>query len=64
MDVMNKLIDTDEALVNQFNSNTKHDIGTSGVTTDPSSKLLQAALRGAGTSYFDVQRRRVQCGAR
>jgi hypothetical protein len=39
MVVVNKLIDTDEALVNQFDCDAKHDAGTSGAAADPSSKL-------------------------
>jgi hypothetical protein len=69
MEVVNKLIDTDEALVNQFDSDTRRDGGTSSAATDPSSKLqaTQATFRGARsvwTSTLDVQRRRVQRSAR
>jgi hypothetical protein len=32
MEVVNKLIDTNEALVNQFNSDAKREVGTSGTT--------------------------------
>jgi hypothetical protein len=39
MEVVNKLIDTDEALVNRFDSDTKCDTGTSGAVVDPSFKL-------------------------
>jgi hypothetical protein len=39
MEVLNKLIDTDEALVNQFDSDTKRDTGTSAAATDMGSKL-------------------------
>jgi hypothetical protein len=39
MEVVNKLIDTDGALVNQFDSNAKSDMGTSGTAGDSSSKL-------------------------
>jgi hypothetical protein len=39
MEVVKKLIDTDEALVNQFDSDTKRDVGSFGAATDPSSKL-------------------------
>jgi hypothetical protein len=39
MEVINKLISTDEALVNQFDYNTKRDAGTSGTVRDSSSKL-------------------------
>jgi hypothetical protein len=34
MEVVNKLIDTDEALVNQFNSDAKREVGTSDTTGD------------------------------
>jgi hypothetical protein len=39
MEVVNKLIDNDEALVNQFESDAKCDVGTSGAATDQGSKL-------------------------
>jgi hypothetical protein len=39
MDVVNKLIDTDTAMVNQFDSDTTCDAGTSGTIGDSSSKL-------------------------
>jgi hypothetical protein len=39
MEVVNKLIDTYEALVNQFDYNAKHDAGTSGTAGDSSSML-------------------------
>jgi hypothetical protein len=39
MDVINKLIDTDEPLVNQLDSDTKRDTGTSGTPGDSSSNL-------------------------
>jgi hypothetical protein len=39
MKVVNKLIDTEEALVNQFDHNSKQDAGTSSATGDPSLKF-------------------------
>jgi hypothetical protein len=39
MEVVNKLINTDDALVNQVDSDTKRDVGTSAAATDLSSKL-------------------------
>jgi hypothetical protein len=39
MEVVNKLIDTEEALVNQFNHDDKQDAGTSGAAGDSSSKF-------------------------
>jgi hypothetical protein len=39
MEVVNKLIDTDEVLVNQFDSDAKRDAGSSGTAGDSSSKL-------------------------
>jgi hypothetical protein len=39
MEVMNKLNDTDEALVNQFHSNANLDVGASDTAGDSSSKL-------------------------
>jgi hypothetical protein len=39
MEVVNKLIDTEEALVNQFDHNGKQDAGTPCVAGDPSSKF-------------------------
>jgi hypothetical protein len=59
MEVVNKLIDTDEALVNQFDSDAKRDIGTSGVATDPSSKLHKQPSEVLATDGC----RRVQHGA-
>jgi hypothetical protein len=41
MEVMNKLIDTDEALVNQFDSDAMRDAGISGAAADPSFKLCK-----------------------
>jgi hypothetical protein len=39
MEVVNKLIDTEEALVNQFDHDGKHDADTSGAAGDSSSKF-------------------------
>jgi hypothetical protein len=39
MEVVNKLIDTDEALVNQFDSDAKRVVGASGTASDSSSKV-------------------------
>jgi hypothetical protein len=39
MEVVNKLIDTEVALVNQFDHNGKQDAGTSGAAGDSSSKF-------------------------
>jgi hypothetical protein len=39
MEVVNKLIDTEEALVNQIDFDAKHDAGTSDATEDSSSKF-------------------------
>jgi hypothetical protein len=39
MDVVNKLIDTEEALVNQFDRDGKQDTGSSGAARDSSSKF-------------------------
>jgi hypothetical protein len=39
MEVVNKLIDTEEALVNQFDHDGKQDVGTSGAAGDSSSKF-------------------------
>jgi hypothetical protein len=41
VEVVNKLIDADEALVNQFDSDAKCDTGTSAPTTDLGSKLCK-----------------------
>jgi hypothetical protein len=38
MGVVNKLIDTDEAMVNQFDYDAKRDVGTSSTPGDSSSK--------------------------
>jgi hypothetical protein len=57
MEVVNKL--TDEALVNQFDADTKRDIGTSAVATDLGSKLHKRPLEvpvadGRCPSTFNV----------
>jgi hypothetical protein len=39
MEVVNKLIDTEEALVNQFDHDSKQDAGTFGAAGDSSSKF-------------------------
>jgi hypothetical protein len=39
MEVVNKLINTDEALVNQFDSDAKRNVETFATTIDLSSKL-------------------------
>jgi hypothetical protein len=39
MEVVNKLTDIEEALVNQFDHDGKRDAGTSGAAGDPSSKF-------------------------
>jgi hypothetical protein len=59
VEVVNKLIDADEALVNQFDSGAKQDVGTSGTTTDLSSKLRKQpsevlVTEGRRPSTFNV----------
>jgi hypothetical protein len=39
MEVVKKLIDTEEALFNWFDSNSKQDVGTSGAAGESSSKF-------------------------
>jgi hypothetical protein len=39
MEVINKLMDTEEALANQFDHDYKQDAGTSGAAGDSSSKF-------------------------
>jgi hypothetical protein len=56
---VNKLIDTDKVSVNQFDSDAKRDVGTSGIATDPSSKLCKRpskvlAVEGRRTSTLNV----------
>jgi hypothetical protein len=41
MEVVNKLIDTEEALVNQFDHDGKQDAGTPGTAGDAGSKFCQ-----------------------
>jgi prophage DNA circulation protein len=58
MEVVNKLIDSDEALVNQFDFDTKCDVGTSATVTDLGSKLRKQpseVICGRRTPTFDVQ---------
>jgi hypothetical protein len=59
MDVINKLIDTNEALVNQFDFDAKRDAGTSSTAGDSSSKLHKRpsevlAAEGRRPSTFNV----------
>jgi hypothetical protein len=60
MEVVNKLIDTNEALVNQFDSGAKRDAGASGTAGDSSSKLHKRpsevlAAEGRRASTFNVE---------
>jgi hypothetical protein len=60
MEVMNKLIDTDEALVNQLDSDAKRNVGTSGTASDPSSKLRKwpsevLTIEGHQPSTFNAE---------
>jgi hypothetical protein len=60
MEVVNKLIDTEEALVNQFDHDSKQDVGTSGAVGDPSSKFRKRpsevlAADGRQPSTFNVE---------
>jgi hypothetical protein len=41
MEVVNKLINTEEALVNKFDHDGKKDVGTSGAAGDSSSKFCK-----------------------
>jgi hypothetical protein len=59
MEVVNKLIDTNKALVNQFDSNAKRDAGTSADATNLGSKLHKRpsevlAADGCRPSTFNV----------
>jgi hypothetical protein len=59
MDVVNKLIDTDDALVNQFDSDAKRDAGTSDTAGDSRSKLHKLpsevlVAEGCRPSTFNV----------
>jgi hypothetical protein len=58
MDVINKLIDTDEALVNQFHHDGKQDAGTSGAAGDSSSKFCKrpSEVLGGRVPTFNLQR--------
>jgi hypothetical protein len=60
MEVVNKLIDTEEALVNQFDHDGKQDAGASGATDDSSSKFHNRrsevlAADGGRPSTFNVE---------
>jgi hypothetical protein len=60
MEVVNKLIDTEEALVNQFDHDGKQDAGTSGAAGDSGSKFRKRpsevlAADGRGPSTFNVE---------
>jgi hypothetical protein len=59
MDVVNKLIDTNDVLVNQFDHDAKRDVGTFGTTGDLSSKLRKRpsevlAADGRQPSTFNI----------
>jgi hypothetical protein len=60
MEVVNKLIDTKEALVNQFDHDGKQDAGTSGAAGDTSSKFRKRssevlAADGCRPSTFNIE---------
>jgi hypothetical protein len=60
MEVVNKLIDTDEALVNQFDHDGKQDAGTSSAVGDSGSKFCKQssevlAVDGRWPSTFNVE---------
>jgi hypothetical protein len=60
MEVVNKLINTAEALVNQFDSDGKYDAGTSGAAGESSSKFRKRpsevlAADGCRPSTFNVE---------
>jgi hypothetical protein len=60
MEVVDKLIDTEEALVNQFDHDSKQDAGTSGAIGDSSSKFRKRPLEvlaadGRQPSTFNVE---------
>jgi hypothetical protein len=60
MEVINKLIDTKEALVNQFDHDGKQDAGTSGAAGDAGSKYHKRssevlAAHGRRPSMFNVE---------
>jgi hypothetical protein len=50
MEVVNKLIDTEEALVNQFDHDGKQDADTSGIVGDSSSKFRKRPSAVEGPS--------------
>jgi hypothetical protein len=60
MEVVNKLIDTEEALVNQFDHNGKQDVGTPAAAGDVGSKFCKLssevlAADGHRPSTFNVE---------
>jgi hypothetical protein len=60
MEVVNKLVNTEEALVNQFDHDSKQDAGTSGAVGDSSSKFCKRpskvlAADGCRPSTFNVE---------
>jgi hypothetical protein len=60
MEVVNKLIDTEEALVNQFDHDGKQDAGTPSTAGDASSKFRKRSLEvlaadGPRPSTFNVE---------
>jgi hypothetical protein len=60
MEVVNKLIDTEEALINQFDHDGKQDVGTSSATGDSSLKFRKRLLEvlaadGRRPSTFNVE---------
>jgi hypothetical protein len=60
MEVVNKLIDTEEALVNQFDHDGKQDAGTSGAAGDSSSKFRKRPSEvltedGCRPSTFNIE---------
>jgi hypothetical protein len=60
LEVVNKLTDTEEALVNQFDFDTKNDAGTSGTARDSSSKFRKRPSEvliadGRRPSTFNVE---------
>jgi hypothetical protein len=55
MDVVNKLINTNEALVNQFDFDTKCDAGTSGTVGDPTSDATAgSSIQRSASSVFHL----------
>jgi hypothetical protein len=60
MDIVNKMIDTEETLVNQFDHDGKQDAGTSSTVGDPSSKFRKRpsevlAADGRRPSTFNIE---------